>query len=171
MQHWHLIYTKPNKETLVVRQLEQRDLEVYFPALQFARTYNRGIALEPFFPHYVFVKIDLAASNATGIRWLAGVRTIVEIDSQPVIVPEAVIQSLHKRLDPVMTRVLRKSEWLFRPGQTVYITGGPLKGFSAVFQKGLSGEQRVQILLNFLGSSIRTTVNVDHIALPSQYPV
>ena len=167
MQHWHLIYTKPNKESLVNCQLEQRDLEVYFPTLQFVRGFNRGIGLEPFFPHYLFVRVDLASSEANGIRWLAGVRTIVEMDHQPVIVPEAVIQDLRQRLDPITNRVLRKSEWLFQPGQKVLITGGPLKGFTAVFQKGLSGEQRVQVLLEFLGSSIRTNVNVEHLAMPS----
>lgn len=170
MLHWHLIYTKPNQEPLVNRQLEARDLEVYFPVLQFERGHRRGIGLEPFFPHYLFVKVDLLSSHATGLRWLAGVRKIVEVDNQPVIVPEAVIESLHQRLDPMMKRVLRKSEWLFQPGQKVYITDGPFKHFSAVFQRGLSGEQRVQVLISFLGSTVRTSVNVDHLALPSQYP-
>lgn len=171
MQHWHLIYTKPNQESLVNRQLEQRDLEVYFPALQFDRGYRRGIGVEPFFPHYLFVKVDLTSSQASGLRWLAGVRTIVEIDDKPVIVPDTVIESLHRRLDPVVHRVLRKSEWLFQPGQKVQITDGPFKDFTAVFQKGLSGEQRVQVLIEFLGSSIRTNVNVEHLAMPSQYPL
>jgi transcriptional antiterminator RfaH len=171
MQHWHLIYTKPRQESLVNRQLEERDLEAYFPVLQFDRGHRRGIGVEPFFPHYLFVKVDLKTNQANGLRWMVGVRTIVEMDNQPVIVPEEVIAALHQRLDPVMQRVLRKSEWLYQPGQKVLITDGPFKQFTAVFQRGLSGEQRVQVLIDFLGSSVRTTVNVEHLAMPSLYPL
>jgi transcriptional antiterminator RfaH len=167
MQEWYVIYTKPNKEPLVNRQLEEKDLEVFFPVLQFDRGYRRGLGIEPFFPHYLFVKVDLSAPNANNIRWLPGVRTIVEVDGRPAVVPEPIIEGLRQRLDPMSRRVMRKSEWLFQPGQKVSITAGPFKGFAAVFQKGLSGEQRVQVLLEFLGSSIRTNVNVEHLTASS----
>ncbi|MCC6456228.1 MAG: hypothetical protein IT328_14840 [Caldilineaceae bacterium] len=167
MQEWYVIYTKPNKEPLVNSQLEEKDLEVFFPVLQFDRGYRRGLGIEPFFPSYLFVKVDLSAPKANNIRWLPGVRTIVEIDGQPATVPETIIEGLRQRLEPMTRRVMRKSEWLFQPGQKVSITAGPFKGFEAVFQKGLSGEQRVQVLLEFLGSSIRTNVNVEHLRASS----
>jgi transcriptional antiterminator RfaH len=171
MEQWHVIYTQPKKELWVNRQLEDRGLDIYFPVLQFDRGYGRGIRLEPFFPHYLFVKVDLATSHASGLRWLAGVRSIVEVGNEPAVVPDAVIEALHQRLDAHTKKVLRPSEWLFQPGQKVAITSGPLKGFEAVFQKGLSGEQRVQVLLDFLGNQVRTTVRIDQLAMPTAVPV
>ena len=40
MQYWHVMYTKPNKETLVDSQLEDRGIETYFPYLRIERGYG-----------------------------------------------------------------------------------------------------------------------------------
>ena len=98
MLHWYLIFTKPHKETLVVRQLEDRGFEVFFPTLQFERGYNRGIRLEPYFPHYLFARIDLQSGRTGDLRWLAGVRTIVHFGGGPAIVPDAVVETLRQSL-------------------------------------------------------------------------
>lgn len=167
MQQWHVLYTQPKKELIVNNQLEQRNLEVYFPVLQYDRGYRRGIRLEPFFPNYLFVRVDLLLDEATGLRWMPGVRGIVVTGDEPAVVPEAVIETLHNRLDALEKRVLRKSDSLFAPGQKVRIVDGPFKGFEAVFQAGLNGHDRVQVLLEFLGRSIRTTVQVEQLEQPS----
>lgn len=159
MKHWYLIYTKPHKEPLVNRQLEDRGLEVYFPTLQFNRGYNRGIRLEPFFPHYLFAHIDIMDERAGNLQWLAGMRNIVQCEGRPTIVPDTVIDTLRQRLEPYENKVLRHDEWLFKPGQRVLITNGPFRGLEAIFQQGLKGVERVQILLEILGSQIRTEIS------------
>jgi len=155
MENWYVIYTKPHKEPLVNRQLEDRDVEVFFPTLQFDRGYNRGIRLEPFFPHYLFVKTDLMSGIMGDLRWLAG----VHFENRPAIVPDAIIDLLRERLQPYEDKVLRRSEWLFKPGQRVIVTKGPFAGFEAIFQKGLNGSERAQILLKLLGSWNRAEIN------------
>lgn len=164
MEHWHAIYTRPHSEIIVNQQLEDRGFEVYFPVLQFDRGYGRGIRIEPFFPHYLFFKVDLSSSSAYGLRWMPGVRSFVETDNVPIIVPDAVIETLQVRLNATTKGLIRKSEWLFRPGQIVQIKDGPFKGFDAVFEKGLSGDERVQILLTCMGSSVRVNVAVSCLA-------
>jgi transcription elongation factor/antiterminator RfaH len=171
---WHVIHTKPQKEPLVNRQLEDRGLETYFPFLQYERGYNRGIRVEAFFPHYLFLYIDLQSNAATDLRWLPGVRTILYVDNQPATVPESIIESLRLRLNPLNKRVLRKNEGLFKPGQKVLVAGGPFEGFEAIFQKELNGHERVQVLLKLLGAWTRTEISSnqlkplsDSIQLPS----
>lgn len=159
MENWYVIYTKPHKEQLVNRQLEDRGVEVFFPTLQFNRSYNRGIRLEPFFPHYLFLKIDLMADPAGDLRWLTGVRTLVQFENRPAVVPDEIIDLLRQRLQPYEAKVLRRSEWLFKPGQRVIVTNGPLAGFEAIFQKGLNGSERAQILLKLLGSWSRAELD------------
>lgn len=163
MQQWHIIYTKPNQEPLVNRQLEDRDIETYLPFLQFERGYGRGIRLEAFFPHYVFMNIDLGSPQANGVQWLAGVRAIVHFDDQPAVVPSAAIDVMRKRLSPYAHKVLRKTEWLFKPSDPVLVTAGPFQGMDAIFQQGLSGGQRAQILLKLLGTWVRADVDISQI--------
>lgn len=159
MENWHVIYTKPNKELLVYNQLEDRDVELFFPTLQFNRGYNRGIRQEPFFPTYLFIKVDLMTDAANDLRYLPGVRTLVHFEGQPAIVPGPVIDLLRDRLQPYGKTVLRRSEWLFTPGQRVIVTKGPFAGIEAIFQKELNGSERVQILLHLLGAWSRAEIN------------
>lgn len=159
MQQWHVMYTKPNKETLVDTQLEDRGIETYSPYLRIERGHGRGIRYEPFFPHYLFFFTDLSSPEANGIRWLPGVRTLVHVGGRPATVPQAIIDELHKRLDRYADKPMTKSEWLFKPGQKVLITGGPFDGFEAIFQKGLSGRDRVQVLLQLVGTWTRTELD------------
>ena len=159
MEHWYLVYTKPQKEKFVIRQVEDRGFEVFYPILQFERGYSRGIRAEPYFPHYVFVRLDLESGFASNLRWLAGVRTIVHFGGGPAVVPDSVVDQLRQRLQPYEHKVLRKSEWLFKPGQRVLVTGGPFAGLEAVFQRGLKSSERVQILLHTLGAWTRTEIN------------
>lgn len=160
MQQWYVMYTKPQKEALVNRQLEDRGVETYFPFLQFDRGYGRGIRIEPFFPHYLFFCANLEQPEIHALRWLPGVRSILYIDNVPATVPEPVILELQQRLQPVAKRVLHKSEWLFEPGQSVTITGGPFEGLEAIFQKGLSGQERAQVMLRMVGRWTRAEMDI-----------
>jgi transcriptional antiterminator RfaH len=163
MQQWHVVHTKPQREVLVHDQLERRGLESYLPLFRFERGYSRGIRFEPVFPQYLFVKVDLTANEANGIRWLAGVRFILHFGHQAAVVPESTMKHLQTQLEPVTDRVLRKNEWLFQSGQKVRVINGPFQGLEAIFQKGLNGTDRVQILLNFLGSWVRADLDVTSI--------
>ncbi len=159
MKRWYLIYTKPHKESLVNRQLEDRGIDVFFPTLQFDRGYNRGIRMEPFFPHYLFAEVDMMAPWVNNLQWMVGVRTIVHFDGKQAIVPASIIDGLRQRLQPYEKKVLRRGEWLFKPGQRVKIINGPFTGLEAIFQQGLKGAERVQILLEILGSWTRTEIS------------
>ena len=163
MNSWYVLHTKPKQEAVVNRQLEDRGLDVFFPTLQFDRGYSRGIRIEPFFPHYLFVNVDLEASEATGLRWMPGVRTIVHFDSQPAAVPESIVEDLRNRLEPFEDRGLRKGEWFFKPGQQLRVTDGPFKGMDAIFQKDVGAQGRVQVLMSVLGQLTRTELLADQL--------
>lgn len=163
MQHWYTLYTKPHREPLVLRQLETRGLDAFFPCIRLERGHRRGVRMEPFFPHYLFVHTDLTAPEAAAIPWLIGMRNIVRVGEQPAIVPDQVIERLRAKLDPYQDKVLKRAEWIFKPGQQVEITSGPFAGFDAVFQQGLSGGRRVQILLNLMGAWTKTQLSADEV--------
>ncbi|MEZ4683751.1 MAG: transcription termination/antitermination NusG family protein [Caldilineaceae bacterium] len=159
MRSWYLLYTKPQKEQLVSQQLEDRGLETYFPVLRFERGYNRGIRLEPFFPHYLFIHADMMKEWSGDMRWLIGMRSVVHVEGRPTIVPDQVVETVRQRLEPFQDRVLQPGEWLYQPGQRVTVKSGPFAGMEAIFQRGFKGSERVQILLRILGSEIRTELS------------
>ena len=158
MKNWYVLYTKPHKESLVHQQLEDKELTTFFPYLQVDRGYGRGVRLEPVFPHYLFVHVDLESPEAYGLTWLVGVRHLVNFEGRPARVPEAIVDALQTRLARYTDKVLDEVELLFTPGETVRIVSGPLAGLEGIFQQGLNGTQRVQILLNVLGQWSRTEV-------------
>lgn len=164
MEHWHILYTKPRKESQVNRQLMDRELETFFPVVQLDRGYGRGIRAEPFFPHYLFVRYDMYTSDAAGLQWLAGVRSVVTFGNRPAIVPDEVVAALRLRMEPYEEQVLHPGEWRFKPGEAVEVMKGPFAGLNAVFQKGLNGKDRVQVLMHVLGAWNRVELGVDEIA-------
>jgi transcriptional antiterminator RfaH len=163
MDAWYVMYTNPKKEAFVNGQFLDRGLETFFPYLQFDRGYGRGIRIEPFFPNYVFFYTDLHSRRAYDLSYMPGVRGIVRFDSMPAVVPEGLLASLRQRLEPYEQRVLKKTEWLFKPGDKVLITSGPFEGLEAVFEHGRSGQERAQILLKMLGSVTRAEIDVRHL--------
>jgi len=46
-----------------------------------------------------------------------------------------------------------------KEGDLVQITSGPLKDFVGVFQKGLSSQKRVKVLLNMIGVEVPVQIS------------
>lgn len=80
------------------------------------------------------------------------------------LVPDEVVAALQKRLQPYEEQVLHKAEWLYRPGDAVEIIAGPFVGLEAIFQKGIDGKERVQVLLDILGAWNRVELGTNEIA-------
>lgn len=163
MQQWHVMFTNPKKEAFVNGQFLDRGIETYFPYLQLERGYGRGIRVEPFFPNYVFFCEDLLSPRAYDLQYMPGVRGIVRFDDRPATVPDVMLTELQDRLQPLESRVLKKTEWLYKAGDRVLITAGPFAGFEAIFERGKSSQERAQILLKVLGAVTRTEIDVRHL--------
>lgn len=164
MLHWHLIYTKPRKEPQVNRLLLEQNIETFFPVVQLESGDLKRVRAEPFFPHYLFFQADLQSAESSGLQWLPGTRSIVHFGSHPAIVPDDVIAEMQRRLQPYTESILHKGEWLYRQGERIEVVKGPFAGMEALFQHGISGRNRVQILLHVLGAWNRTEIETDEIA-------
>lgn len=164
MIHWHLIHTKPHKEPQVNRLLQVRGIETFLPLVQLEHGSRNRIRVQPFFPHYVFFATDFQIAASSGLQWLAGVRTIVHFAGGPAIVPDQVVADMQERFKPYTEQVFHKGEWLYRQGDRVEIVKGPFVGVEAIFQRGISGKDRVQVLLHVLGAWNRVELGTSEIA-------
>lgn len=159
-QNWYALYTNYRKEALVVDQLIVYDLELFFPTIRIERGHRRGIREEPFFPHYIFVRLDLDSGISSRLMRLPGVRTLVHFAERPAVIPDTIIEELRNRLRSEAGQPSTLAEWLYEPGDQVRIRQGPFAGLEAVFQKSLNGAERVEVLLAVLGRTTRVQLDV-----------
>lgn len=145
---WYLVRTKPGKERWVRDQLATRVSEVFLPMLKarMPRWGRLSMSVAPLFPCYLFARLDLQASYFE-IKYLAGVTGLVSAGADPIIVPEAIIAEIRAR---GVDDVVEIHEGPFGSGQPVRVVEGPFRGFEAIFERYLSGAERVAILLNTL---------------------
>src|SRR6266446_4846180 len=159
--HWYLVRTKPSRERYVSAQLTRVAREVFLPLLSTARRPTDPSNHTPLFPQYVFLRCDLRA-NYFQIRYAPGVASFVTTGHDPLPIPESIIESVRARCT---NDVVHLKQELFRKGEQVQILAGPFRGFDAVFERYLSGAERVAILLNAVGGyTLRVIANARSIA-------
>lgn len=144
MENWFLIYTKPKCEDTVESKLEGAGFTVLNPKVK-ERKYSRGKVVEvvsPLFPSYVFAKFDKFRDYHL-IRYTRGVKWVLRSEEGPSEIPDKVVNAIIERTENGVVTI-RSS---YTQGQTVIIKGGPFEGFTAVFEKEMSGMERVCLLL------------------------
>jgi transcriptional antiterminator RfaH len=143
---WYLVRTKPGKERWVRDQLASRLSEVFLPMLRarMPRWGRLAMSTAPLFPCYVFARMDLQSDYFT-VKYLAGVSGLVSAGMDPLVVPDGIITEIRSRgIDDVVE--IREDP--FDSGQPVRVVEGPFRGFEAIFERYLSGAERVAILLS-----------------------
>ncbi|MBI1877470.1 MAG: hypothetical protein HYR94_04445 [Chloroflexi bacterium] len=158
MEWWYVLHTKPNTEYQVATALQQRGLEIYLPEIENPKT-PQAHKSKPFFPCYLFLKVDFEIVGLSHVQWTPGLRRVLTFDDQPVPVSNKVIDLIQRRLGEIKAN----GGWpahTFKPGDTVRITDGPFQDMLAIFEGPTTPSQRVQVLLNMLGHASRVQVDV-----------
>lgn len=159
--NWYLVRTKRGKERYVRTQLASISLEVFLPFLCDSKRPLNNESLVPLFPQYVFVRGDLS-THYFPIRYTSGVLSFVASGLQPLIVEPRIIEDIRGNSTNGVVHVIQKP---FRKGEAVRIVAGPFRGFEAIFERYLSGADRVAILLNVVeGYNVRLIANVSNVA-------
>ena len=107
------------------------------------------------FPNYVFAKFDWRTSLNT-VHYARGAAGVVHFGSRWPTIPEEVIEGIRALVGPDETQ--NDEKHVFQPGDKVELNGGALHGLEAVVTQVMRGEQRVAVLMDFLGR--QTTVEL-----------
>jgi len=154
---WYLVRTKPAKERWVHDQLSTMVPDVFLPMLE-ARTPRWGKlawSVAPLFPCYVFAQFDLQ-QRYFDVKYMSGVHGIVSAGSDPLVVPIPVVEEIKRRGVNGVVKIQPKG---FDKGELLSVIDGPFRGFEAVFERYLSGVERVAVLLRTLeANSIRVVL-------------
>jgi transcriptional antiterminator RfaH len=158
MKQWYTLYTKPNAEYQVAATLQRRGIETYLPEIETPKV-QQIEGKEPFFPCYLFAKVDFEKTGLSQVGWTPGLRHVVAFGERPVPLPDQVIDLIRHKLEITNTKGGRLVP-SFQPGDQVRITDGPLQGMLAILTGSTAHTDRVQVLLTFLGHVSRAHIPV-----------
>ena len=164
MIQWYAFQSKARKEQMLCEQLRIRGIDTFFPYLRVQPVNPRARKVKPYFPGYVFGRIDLEHLGRSILDRIPGGIGIVSFGGQPAPVSDHLINTLHRHL-ALINAVKSEVSTRFQRGDVVAIHGGPFAGYEAIFDASLPSRDRVELLLKILqGSQIRIELPIEQIA-------
>ena len=168
MIRWYAVHTQAMAETKARLNLERQGFSVYLPQFLKKRRHARKTdwVKAPLFPRYLFVAMDVAQTRWRAINSTFGVSHLVANGSDPLAVPEAVIDAIREREGEDGLIALGTSTMSFKKGEAVQITDGSFKDLVGLFD-GADDKNRVFVLLDLLGRQVKARLSADWIASPA----
>jgi transcriptional antiterminator RfaH len=152
MAYWAACRLHPNRTALALYCLNLKGYEVYCPRLR-ERRMLRGRRVEvllPLFPGYTFLRVVTGWWQA---RWAPGTCGLVMDGATPAKVPDAVMAEIRSRERKGASTLPPQ----LRAGYRVCVLRGPFRDQLAIYA-GMSGRDRVAVLLRLLGGMQRATL-------------
>jgi transcription antitermination factor NusG len=146
---WHVLHSKPGRESFLCEQLLSRELEAYCPQVRVHPANPRARKVRPYFPGYVFVRVALEQIKMSTLQWMPGATGLVSFGGVPASVPEALILAIRQRADEA-GQADRRGLANLKQGEWVVIEGGPFNGYEAIFETRLPGNERARVFLRYL---------------------
>ncbi|SBT08626.1 NusG antitermination factor [Candidatus Accumulibacter aalborgensis] len=162
---WYVCFTKPRREALAVRKLEEQGYEVFLPFLtQWQKTRDGWSRKQQvMFPRYGFVRCSRCEQSIAPIRSTPGVSGLVTFGTVPAALDEATLEAIRSLVERQAGGAAADGACPFQTGDAVDISAGPLKGLSGVVS-AFAGE-RVTVLLTLLGREKPVAIPTGHLTL------
>jgi transcription antitermination factor NusG len=157
---WYALRTKPRKEDVVWKQASEQGFEVFYPRLRVQPVNPRSRKVRPYFPSYLFVKVDLSEVGLSIFQWMPHAIGLVSFGGEPAAVPDNLITAIHKRVEEIAAAGGEVFDGL-KAGDTITIDYGPFEGYEAIFDGRLPGSERVRVLLQLLTNRRQVAVEMD----------
>lgn len=165
MLGWHVMHSKPQKETWLYNQLNALQIEVYCPCLRVRHGKTYSYKSKPYFPGYLFVNIDLDVTGKSMLQWIPGSLGLVTFGGEPACVPDGLIGTIRRYVDEINSGTNKIQEGL-RAGDEVVIHSGPFAGYNAIFCSRLHDTERAEVLLKVLqDQAIRINLPLCNLAI------
>jgi transcriptional antiterminator RfaH len=161
---WFCLKAQPKREHIAAACLRQIhfEVEVFCPRVRFRKHTNRGPVwfVESMFPGYLFARFDYATLHRR-VRQGPGVSGFVQFGDRLALLPDQLISEIKARMGK---DELMEIDQGLEPGQNVQITQGPFQGLEALVTRLIAARDRVEILMEWMGRSLRAEVSVADLA-------
>jgi transcriptional antiterminator RfaH len=149
---WYAVHTQPNREARAKNQLENQAYEVFLPrrlkTVRHARKLSNVAA--PFFPRYLFIRLDLTRDRWRSVNGTFGVTRLVMQGDLPHPVPRGVVETMIAAIDPKGFLCLEES---LKMGSQVRLLAGPFAEQLGTLDR-LDDSGRVRVLLEIMGATV-----------------
>jgi transcriptional antiterminator RfaH len=161
---WYVAQTQPRAEAKAAVHLCRQGFSVYLPRYLKRRRHARRIELigAPLFPGYIFVAMNVTFQRWRAIQSTVGVSRLVCNGDRPAPVADCVIEGLKRGEDDSgFVKLERRSQ--FKEGDKIRVVDGVFGSCFGLFE-GTPDRERVAILLNLLGRSVRVVLDAELVA-------
>lgn len=161
---WYVVRTHVHAENKAMLHLSRQGFRTYLPRYLKRRRHARRteIVSAPLFPSYLFVAIDVARQRWRCIQSTFGVVGLIFNGDGPAAISSSVVDELKaQECDKGFIRLTPKR--MFKPGDRVRIEDSAFASCVGLFD-GMTGEERVNVLLDLLGRKVRVTLDADFVS-------
>lgn len=167
---WYVARSKPNREEFLEGQLMSRDVEVYFPRIRVKPVNPRARKHKPYFPGYLFLRVDLTKNSTTSLERIPGMVRLVSFGGEASTVPELIINAIRVKVDEINAAGGQKRMGI-QPGTTVKIEKGFFEGYEGIIDARIPGKERVRVLLKMLQNRyVPVEIPVENVAALKDIP-
>ncbi len=157
MKYWLVATYKINKIKIVEANLLNQNFEYLLPKIT-TKKINSSPVLELLFPGYIF--INTSFNNYSKVKFTKGIKDIIKFGSNFSYMTNKDINIIREmeelsKLEPIESNI--------KIGQKAIITKDSFKG-SIVTISSLPKKERVNVLLNLLGSKRKISISVNDLA-------
>jgi len=162
-ERWYAVQCLPRRENVAAINLERQAFGVFCPRRRVTRRHARKLetVLAPYFPGYLFVRLNLTKDRWRSVNGTLGVVKIVAFGKEPAPVPKGVVEALQDRCN---THGIMAGNEPIRIGRQVQLSAGPFAEFVAKVDS-LDERGRVRVLLEMLGGKVAVTVPQDFLTV------
>jgi transcriptional antiterminator RfaH len=156
---WFCLKAQPKREHIAAACLRQiSEVEVFCPRVRFRKSTKRGPVwfIESMFPGYLFARFDYGIFHRE-IRQRPGVNGFVQFGERLALLPDALISEIKTRTG---TDEIVEISRALEPGLEVEITQGPFQGLKALVTRLITARERVEILIEWMGRTLRAEAGV-----------
>ena len=148
---WYALRSKPRKEDVVWRQLQERGFEIFYPRIRVHPVNPRAKKIKPYFPGYMFVHVDISQVGISAFQWIPHTVGLVSFGGEPATVPDNLVYAIRHRVEEIAQAGGELYDGL-KSGDLVLINYGPFEGYEAIFDARIPGTERVRVLLQLLNN-------------------
>ena len=162
-KEWFCLRTQTKREHIAATILDRLDeVEVFCPRISQVKKTRTGKKrfVEAMFPGYIFAKFEFHAHSRQVVH-SHGITRMVELGERRII-PRYVIEDLKSSL---AEDIIEAPDLSILPGAEIEVVTGPLKGLNGKVLAQMSAQNRIQILLDFLGREITVSIAPDDVLL------
>ncbi len=158
---WFCLRSQPKHEHIAAAHLRQEGIEAFSPRIRFQKKTQRGVQwfTESLFPNYLFARFAWQ-NDFRKVQHVRGVGGIIHFGDKFPTIAENEIAELRLTFGETELHTI---EGNLETGSPVDIATGAFQGLSAVITRIMPNQERVEVLLEFLGR--QTSVEIDASAL------